>query len=492
MSGFAGFFDATTSFIMDPGVCLASVRRMGQRIAHRGKGGHTEVISDFYALTQRYTSSETPHTEVEFQKDGFDYIIGLDGHPEVTKHLDQKLRKYGMDSARCSGAELVLQTYLYFGMDCAKELTGQFAFVLIDTKERYLLLCRDRLGVKPLYFAQLLDRWIFGSEIKALLEYPGIRPKIGKTGLQELLGMGPVHTPGAEIFCGIREVKPGSYCVITSDGLQETTYYRLSQRDTQDISVAERIDRIRKSVPTDYSSLHALHNLPSRRSDFENWTEAILARDLPGTAAEDTKLLQWIRRSSAAGFSASEFLLSGVLDDKQYALTDGAYADFFTPLLHPEIAEYLQLVSYSAEHAAKRTHLLRQLPLDLPHILERLDRCFAFCGADLDLHIVTTDLIENLYSLPSGTLSLSELRSALIPPDCSAAWAALSAVTESDRQRVLSQFHLILRDRDQPLHRLFRKDALMQCAAQDDSFDCIAYLLQLNLWMVRYNIRIVL
>lgn len=72
---------------------------------------------------------------------------------------------------------------------------------------RRLMCCRDRFGVKPFFYAWKDGALVFASELKALFQYPGLEPRLGRQGLCEVLGIGPARTAGAGVFEGVRELK---------------------------------------------------------------------------------------------------------------------------------------------------------------------------------------------------------------------------------------------------------------------------------------------
>lgn len=124
-----------------------------------------------------------------------------------------------------SDTEVVLRAYLQWGDRMVDHLNGMFAFAIWDVKKEELLLTRDRMGVKPLYFCQTEDGVLFGSEIKAILAHPDVPRRVTAEGLCELLQL--VKTPGQAIFAGIHEVLPGTVMRLDRNGLRHRTYWSL-------------------------------------------------------------------------------------------------------------------------------------------------------------------------------------------------------------------------------------------------------------------------
>lgn len=124
--------------------------------------------------------------------------------------------------------EVVLKAYVEWGENFVDRLNGMYAFAIWDCRTQELLLIRDRLGVKPLYYFQTQDGVVFGSEPKALLANPLVPRRVTANGLREILRL--VRTPGLSVFEGMREVIPGEIVRINRQGLVTRRYWRLEAR----------------------------------------------------------------------------------------------------------------------------------------------------------------------------------------------------------------------------------------------------------------------
>ncbi len=109
---------------------------------------------------------------------------------------------------------------------------GFFAFGIWDERFGKLMLGRDHLGVKPLFFAQRGSAILFGSELKVLLSHPLVDAEVDKEGLSEIFCLGPTRTPGHAIFKDIHEVRAGHYMTFTSNGSTTTQYWKLESKKT--------------------------------------------------------------------------------------------------------------------------------------------------------------------------------------------------------------------------------------------------------------------
>jgi asparagine synthase (glutamine-hydrolysing) len=136
----------------------------------------------------------------------------------------------------------VLHAYLEWGDAFVEHLNGMFAFGLWDARRERLVLVRDRMGVKPLYYHPTPDGTLFASEIKGILAHPAVEAVVDADGLRELLSF--VKTPGHGIYRGIREVRPGHLVVVDRTGVHPRRYWALTAREhTDDLPTTVRTVR---------------------------------------------------------------------------------------------------------------------------------------------------------------------------------------------------------------------------------------------------------
>lgn len=121
-----------------------------------------------------------------------------------------------------------------YGPDFVKQMNGIFAFGIMDPVKDCLVLFRDRLGVKPLFYTCFHDQVIFSSEIKGLFAYPGVTPKLDKKGLNEIFSIGPAKTYGCGVFKDIEELLPAHYLVCNAAGLHTECYWKLESKPHTD------------------------------------------------------------------------------------------------------------------------------------------------------------------------------------------------------------------------------------------------------------------
>ncbi|MGW4599139.1 asparagine synthase (glutamine-hydrolyzing) [Streptomyces sp. NPDC004457] len=154
---------------------------------------------------------------------------------ELRRELTDRGHRFTTDS----DTEVVLHGYLEWGDAIAERLNGMYAFAVWDGRADKLVMIRDRMGIKPFYYQPTADGVLFGSEPKAILANPLVRPRVTLDGLRELFVM--VKTPGHAFWDGMREVEPGTVVTVDRSGLSTRVYWRLETRphtDDRDTTIA--------------------------------------------------------------------------------------------------------------------------------------------------------------------------------------------------------------------------------------------------------------
>jgi asparagine synthase (glutamine-hydrolysing) len=150
--------------------------------------------------------------------------------PELKRQLEQRGHRF---KTTCD-TEVLLAAFIEWGRACVDRLNGIYAFAAWDDQAQELFLARDRLGVKPLFYAQLGGMFLFGSEMKAILAHPDMKAEIGQEGLAEIFAVGPARTPGHGIYRNMAELKPGHLMVVNRNGTQVQAYWKLESRQHPD------------------------------------------------------------------------------------------------------------------------------------------------------------------------------------------------------------------------------------------------------------------
>jgi asparagine synthase (glutamine-hydrolysing) len=175
------------------------------------------------------------------------YTMVYNGELYNTDEIRQQLELAGHLFQTRSDTEVLLVAYVQWGPACVERLNGIFAFAIWSDQEQRLFLARDRMGVKPLFFAQRDTAFLFGSELKALLAHPAVEPDLDETGLSELLFLGPSRTPGHGIYRGVHELRPATYLIHDRNGTRTTTYWSLQSAPHTD-DLATTTEKVRTLV----------------------------------------------------------------------------------------------------------------------------------------------------------------------------------------------------------------------------------------------------
>jgi asparagine synthase (glutamine-hydrolysing) len=163
-----------------------------------------------------------------------DVVLTFSGEIYNFTELRRELSAHGHEFRTRSDTEVLLHSYLRWGRDCVRHLNGMFAFGIWDGRREELLLARDRLGVKPLYYAVRPDGVLFGAEPKAVLAHPGFPAEVDAEGLAELFSQAGTATPGHGVYRGLAELRPGTIAVVGRGGVRTSAYWTLEAREHTD------------------------------------------------------------------------------------------------------------------------------------------------------------------------------------------------------------------------------------------------------------------
>src|SRR5580693_2150651 len=223
MCGFVGFIDLRGERPADPGL----LERMAGRLAHRGPDSAGYFVEGGVGLGFRRLSIIDLATGDQpiFNEHGSLVLLctgEIYNHPELRRELEER----GHVFATRSDVEVLLHLYEEHGPELLTRLNGQFAFVLHDRRRRLLLLGRDHFGVTPLYHATADGWFLFGSEIKALLEHPAAPREVDLTGLDQVLCLPGLVSPRT-LFKGIASLPAGHRIVVREDRVEISEYWDL-------------------------------------------------------------------------------------------------------------------------------------------------------------------------------------------------------------------------------------------------------------------------
>lgn len=155
------------------------------------------------------------------------YTIVYNGEIYNTEELRNELKALGYEFKTHCDTEVILKAYHKWKEKACEKLNGIFAFAVWDDEEKELFLCRDRIGVKPLYYSEKDGIFAFASRIKTLLLVPEITSAVDQNGLNEIFMLGPAKTIGSAVFKDINELPPASYMIYSNEKIVIKAYWKL-------------------------------------------------------------------------------------------------------------------------------------------------------------------------------------------------------------------------------------------------------------------------
>lgn len=192
------------------------IEKMNNAIAHRGPDGFGLYVDDFVALGHRRLAIIDIAAGKQPMKDNIgNKIIVYNGEIYNYIELKAKLISQGLNFETNCDTEVLLRKCDLANYSWINEIVGMFAFAIWDYNTKTLLLGRDRLGIKPLYYADLPDAFIFSSEIRSLLEYPGLITGLNKKKVNEYIAFRNI-VGNETLFDGIMQLNPGSLLTISA------------------------------------------------------------------------------------------------------------------------------------------------------------------------------------------------------------------------------------------------------------------------------------
>lgn len=237
MCGIAGYCDFTCSFTNEMEKHEKIVRSMGETITHRGPDNFGVFVGEHAAFAHTrlaVVDIEGGVQPMTKQSARGSYTIVYNGEIYNTTEVREKLKKCGYTFSTYSDTEVVLAAYMEYGRDCGKYLNGIYAFAVWDSCLKRVFLCRDRFGIKPLFYGQKKGRIFFASEIKVILSHPDWEAVIDRYGLCEVFGLGPARSTGNGVFKDIHEVPPGFYACLDYSGMELGCYWQLEAQEHTD------------------------------------------------------------------------------------------------------------------------------------------------------------------------------------------------------------------------------------------------------------------
>lgn len=223
MCAIAGAINQRDMFLKNPAVA----KEILNCLKHRGPdqdgiyiNGEAVLIHTRLAIIDIENGTQ-PMTE---NYSGEEYAIVYNGELYNTDEIRQELISLGHKFKTHSDTEVVLKSFIEWREDGVKRFNGIYGFAIWEAKKKSLFIARDKLGVKPFFYAVYGDRFLFASELKGILKNPIARPRVNTEGIAEVMLVGPGRTGGFGVYENMYELRPGE-CGYFKDGTLKTHFY---------------------------------------------------------------------------------------------------------------------------------------------------------------------------------------------------------------------------------------------------------------------------
>lgn len=220
MCGISGYYQFETERKVE----MSRIKNMLDTLFHRGPDGEGMFVHNNIALGHRRLAIIDLATgDQPMFSDDKSKVLVFNGEIYNYIELREELINLGYKFHTNSDTEVLLNAYSHWGVGCLSKLNGCWAFALWDENIKQLLLSRDRIGEKPLFYSMFDNTLVFGSEIKCLVAY-GIPKEINNEFIEIYLTLGYIPTPYT-FFKGIKKLRQGHYILANANGLIERKYW---------------------------------------------------------------------------------------------------------------------------------------------------------------------------------------------------------------------------------------------------------------------------
>lgn len=202
------------------------IKDISDSLKMRGPDGYGDFTKPYVSLIHRRLAVIDPERGAQPMTFG-KYTIVYNGEIYNTEEIRNELTAAGYSFDTHCDTEVILKAYHLWKEKSCKKLNGIFAYAVWDDEAKELFLCRDRIGVKPLYFTQKDGIFAFASRIKSLLLIPEVSSDVDENGLNEIFMLGPAKTIGTAVFKDIKELPPAAYLKFSGGKYEIMEYWQL-------------------------------------------------------------------------------------------------------------------------------------------------------------------------------------------------------------------------------------------------------------------------
>lgn len=298
MCGIAGIYNPSINPSSNPDI----LKRMLARIQHRGPDESGIYLGQEIAMGNvRLSIIDLAGGQQPIADDDGIFWIVFNGEVFNYIELKEELVARGHKFQTTCDTEVVLHLYMEYGPDCLQKMNGQFALAIWNAEKKELFLARDRVGIRPLFYTRMNGSFVFGSELKSLLEHPAVEMKLSPQSLAQVYTLWTTITPNT-IFENIYELPPGHYMTLKNQEISIHKWWTLS--------LTEAINAEGKDLDKSLSELDAIFHDASRlrlRADVPVGAYLSGGIDSSLTTGYIQKIVPDMLRTFSIGFANKDF-----------------------------------------------------------------------------------------------------------------------------------------------------------------------------------------
>ncbi|MFN0118132.1 MAG: asparagine synthase (glutamine-hydrolyzing) [Elusimicrobiota bacterium] len=249
MCGICGFVSSQSHYI-DP---ISLLQSMTDVIQHRGPDDQGHFTSQPSVVSQKNTIValgarrlaiiDINHGKQPMSKSDLTTTVVFNGEIYNFQELRRELQNLGYTFKTKSDTEILVHAYDAWGVEMIQRLNGMFAFALWDKKKDQLVLTRDRMGIKPLYYSIIGKNLVFGSEIKSLLKFPSIDKEIDPLAIDDFFSLRYIPTPRT-IYKSIRKLEPATTLIWQKGSIRFQQYWTAQHRKPEDKGISYYLEKL--------------------------------------------------------------------------------------------------------------------------------------------------------------------------------------------------------------------------------------------------------
>jgi asparagine synthase (glutamine-hydrolysing) len=322
------------------------IKKMLEPIAHRGPDDEGVYVAETSA-DERVGLGHRRLSIIDLSPAGHEPMSDASGQIWLTfngeiynfKELRRRLEGLGHRLRSDTDAEVIIYAYREWGRGCLSLLNGMFAFALWDSRDESLLLARDRLGIKPLYYADTPAGFAFASEVKSLLAVPGFDRAVDLAALDQFMTF--LWTPDPKTaFRGVSKLPPGHYLVRRGGRAEISQYWDVKFDEDDSVSEAEWVERLREQITRSVRA-QMMADVPLGAFLSGGLDSSTIVALMTGAASHKVTTYTF-------GFKQEDLRYDILEDDVKYARVVGRefQTNYYEEFLEPHVMDLLPKLAY--------------------------------------------------------------------------------------------------------------------------------------------------